>query len=313
MKKKYNQMKTKFLYILLLNCTVCYGQSKITSEEILIHNDSIELPGTLTYSNTKTPLVIWIHGSGNVDRNGNQGTVVKANYIKQFRDEINTQDIAFYSYDKRTSNPKNFKFLKGVLIDSFVDDAKKVIDYFKNDNRFSEIILVGHSQGSLIAMLASKNTNKYISIAGPSTSIDKTIIEQITNQNATFGKVAEAHFKELFETGDIKQVNPLLVSVFSKPNFPFLINWAKYNPTEEIQKITIPTLIINGTKDLQVKIEDANALHTALPSSELVLIENMNHVLKNIEKDADNMNSYYSEKFSLSQKLITTIVAFIKK
>jgi uncharacterized protein len=313
MKKKYNQMKTKFLYILLLICTVCYGQSKITSEEILIHNDSIELPGTLTYSNTKTPLVIWIHGSGNVDRNGNQGTVVKANYIKQFRDEINTQDIAFYSYDKRTSNPKNFKFLKGVLIDSFVDDAKKVIDYFKNDNRFSEIILVGHSQGSLIAMLASKNTNKYISIAGPSTSIDKTIIEQITNQNATFGKVAEAHFKELFETGDIKQVNPLLVSVFSKPNFPFLINWAKYNPTEEIQKITIPTLIINGTKDLQVKIEDANALHTALPSSELVLIENMNHVLKNIEKDADNMNSYYSEKFSLSQKLITTIVAFIKK
>jgi len=44
-----------------------------------------------------------------------------------------------------------------------------------------------------------------------------------------------------------------------------------------------------------------------------VLIENMNHVLKHIEKDADNMNSYYSADFSLSEKLITTVVAFIKK
>lgn len=307
-------MKTKFLYLFLLIWSFTYGQSKVTSEEILIKNDSVILPGTLTFTNTKTPLVIWVHGSGNVDRNGNQaGVNVNANYIKQFRDEINKENIAFFSYDKRTATKSNFAFSKDMKFDAFVTDLNIVINHFKNDKRFSEVILIGHSQGSLIAMLGSKNAEKYISVAGTSTSVDKTIIQQITAQSAEFGKVAEAHFKELVETGDIKQVNPLLASVFAKQNFAFLISWAKYNPSEEIKKLTIPVLIINGTKDLQVKVEDANALHTANPSSELVLIENMNHVLKNIEKDADNMSSYYSPDFEISKKLVTTIVAFIKK
>lgn len=304
-------MKCKLIYITLLISSICFGQ-KINSEEILIKNDSIELPGTLTFSKENTPLVIWVHGSGNVDRNGNQGTIIKANYIKQFRNEINANGISFFSYDKRTANPKNFKFLKGTLYEDLVNDTKKVIAYFKNDKRFSEIILVGHSQGSLTAMLASKNTNKYISIAGPSKTIDKTIIEQITNQNAELGNIAKAHFKELSETGNIKQVNPLLISVFAKQNLPFIASWAKYNPTVEIKKISIPTLIINGTKDIQVKVEDAKELNKVAPSSKLVIINNMNHVLKNIEKDTDNMNSYYSADFMLSKELITTIVAFLK-
>ena len=306
-------MKIKFLYIFIFIGFITYSQSKITSEEILIKNDAIELPGTLSFTSTNTPLVIWVHGSGNVDRNGNQGAVVKANYIQQFRDEINKKGVAFYSFDKRTSNAKNFKFLKGITLNDFVSDVQKTINHFKNDNRFSEIILIGHSQGSLIAMLASKNVQKYISLAGPGESIDKTMVKQVTAQNALLGEATAAHFKELKETGAIKEVNPLLISIFSKPNLPFFKSWASYDPTEEIKKLRIPVLIINGTKDLQVKVEDANALHKANPSSELVIIENMNHVLKNIEVDADNMKSYYSADFQLSKKLLTSIIAFIKK
>ena len=306
-------MKIKFLNILLFVCSFTYGQAKIISEEILVKNDSIELPGTLSFTNTKTPLIIWVHGSGNVDRNGNQGAIIKANYIKQFRDEINKNNLAFFSFDKRTSNPKNFKLLKGIVFTDFVEDVEKVVQHFKKDNRFSEIILVGHSQGSLVAMLASKNIAKYISLAGPGESIDKTMVKQVTAQNALLGETTAAHFKELKETGSIKEVNPFLVSIFSKANLLFFKSWANYNPIEELKKLTIPVLIINGTKDLQVKVEDANALHNAKPSSELVIIENMNHVLKNIEKDADNMNSYYSADFKLSKKLVTTVIAFIKK
>ena len=94
-------MKTKFLYISLILSTLCIGQT-LQSEEILVFNDSIELPGTLTYSKENTPLIIWVHGSGNVDRNGNQGSMIKANYIKQFRDSINKNDIAlsYFNYLK---------------------------------------------------------------------------------------------------------------------------------------------------------------------------------------------------------------------
>lgn len=305
-------MKIKLLYILLFVWSFSNAQTKVTSEEILIKNDAIELPGTLTFTKVKSPLVIWIHGSGNVDRNGNQGAIVKANYIKQFRDEINKENIAFFSYDKRTANKKNIPFLKGITFTDFIDDAKKVINHFKDDKRFSKIILVGHSQGSLIAMMSLQNIDKYISLAGPGESIDKTMIKQVTAQNVQLGETTAAHFKELKETGAIKEVNPFLVSLFSKPNWAFLSSWSKLNPVEEIKKVNIPTLIINGTKDLQVKIEDANALHKAKPSAKLAIIKDMNHVLKNIKIDADNMKSYYTADFTISSELITTVVAFIK-
>ena len=74
----------------------------------------------------------------------------------------------------------------------------------------------------------------------------------------------------------------------------------------------MPILILNGTKDLQVTVEDANNLHNAQPNSELVIIENMNHVLKTIEKDEDNLTSYSSPDFPLSSELISAIENFIK-
>lgn len=302
------------LLIASLTSLLLKGQAKIESQEVLIKNGDIELPGTLTSTKESKKLIIWIHGSGNVDRNGNQaGANVKANYIKQFRDQINKQNIAFFSFDKRTANPKNVPFLKGTIFDDFVDDAKKVVSHFKKNMKFDEIILTGHSQGSLVAMLAAHDADKYISIAGPAASVQKTIVAQISKQSEPLGKVASEHFNELNETGDIRTVNPFLVTIFSKPNLDFLKNWNSYNPSEEIKKLKIPVLIINGTKDLQVSIEAAKTLHESNKNSELKIIENMNHVIKKIEIDADNLKSYYSPDFPISQKLTEVITDFTKK
>lgn len=302
-------------YVSLSIFSIAVSLAQVKSEEININNMAIQLPGTLTYSSENQPLIIWIHGSGQIDRNGNQPAQnVKANYIKQFRDAVNKEGIAFFSFDKRTANSKNTPFLSdGVLITDFILDAKEVVNYFKNDERFSEIILVGHSQGSLVAMLATENVDKYISIAGAGESIDKTLVKQISKQSIEIGKIAEEQFKELKDTGEIKEVNPNLLALLSKPNQPFFASWMALNPLEEIQKINIPILIINGTKDMQVKVDDAKALHTAKPASELVIIENMNHVLKDIQKEEDNLKSYFSAEYPLSTKLTETIVSFVKK
>lgn len=310
-------MRIKYLITLLFVSFISFGQSKITSEEIIIYNGSIELPGTLTYikSIKKQRLIIWVHGSGNVDRNGNQnGVNVQANYIKQFRDSVNKYDIAFFSYDKRTANPKNLKLLKNISFNDLVLDVQKVIFSFKDDPRYSEIILVGHSQGSLVAMLAvNEFVDKYISIAGLSESVNKTIIKQVSAQNEEFGKITEQHIDELISTGTINEVNPMLAALFAKKNHKFLLDYFKYNPQDKIKELKIPILILNGDKDIQVSIEDAKKLHKANPISRLVLIRNMNHVLKIINKDEDNLKSYYSADFPLSEELIRTIRAFIKE
>jgi len=295
------------LTIYLFGITVVFSQIK--TAEITLHNQAIELPGTLSYPSEKSPLIIWVHGSGGVDRNGNQ-----PQYIQQFREAVNKENIAFFSYDKRTANQKNLAFLKeGVFISDFIFDVEEVVLHFKNDKRFSRIILAGHSQGSLIAMLALKNVAKYISIAGAGETIDKTLIRQLSAQNPEFGNIAKAHFKELKETGTIKEVNPNLMPIFAKPNQDFWSSWIAIDPIEAIKRVSIPTLIINGDKDLQVTIEDAANLKKAKPNAQLAIIKNMNHVLKDIQKKEDNLKSYTSSEFPLSKEFIETIVSFVKK
>ncbi|MDP5106431.1 MAG: alpha/beta hydrolase [Polaribacter sp.] len=301
-----------YLIVSVFGIVVSFAQIK--SEEITIKNEAIELPGTLTYFQENTPLIIWVHGSGPIDRNGNQPAQnVNANYIKQFREAINKENIAFFSFDKRTANKNNSDYLKDTKFTDFALDVDVIVHHFKKDKRFTKITLIGHSQGSLIAMLASKNIDTYISLAGAGETIDKTIVKQIGKNNPTLGEAAQKQFDTLQAKGKIKTVNPFLMNIFAKQNQAFLYEWMQLNPTEEIKKITVPTLIINGDKDLQVKIEDAENLKNAKPNAELVIIKNMNHVLKNIEKEEDNLASYYSPDFPISEKLITTIVEFVKK
>jgi len=311
-------MKLKLVLLIGLISFSILSQSRIISEEIFLLNDSIQLPGTLTYSKAELPqpLVIFVHGSGNVDRNGNQGTLANANYIKLLSEALNKNGIAFYRYDKRTATRSNLKFLvKGLTINKFTKDLQLAINHFKNDKRFSGITLIGHSQGSLIAMLAlTADIKKYISLAGPSKSIDVVMTSQIRDQNGdVVGDLVESHFKELKTTGVIANVNPNLLSLFNKSNQPFFKSWMAYIPEEEIKNITIPILILNGTKDIQVSVDDANNLHKANPKSKLVVINNMNHVLKTILKDEDNIKSYTSPEFSLSEDLVIEITKFINE
>ena len=103
-------------------------------------------------------------------------------------------------------------------------------------------------------------------------------------------------------------------SLFNKNVQPFLISWLKYNPQAEIKKLMIPTLIINGSKNLQVNNLDAKLLNKANLNSELEIIQNMNHILKEIKGDmTENMNSYANPELPIMPELVEIISAFIKK
>jgi fermentation-respiration switch protein FrsA (DUF1100 family) len=87
----------------------------------------------------------------------------------------------------------------------------------------------------------------------------------------------------------------------------------KYNSTVEIAKLKAPVLIVNGTTDLQVGIEDAKLLSKANPSAQLKLIPGMNHVLKDAPANRElNFNTYNSPDLPLKAELIPVLVDFIK-
>ncbi len=302
------------IYILLLTNTLASAQ-QVISKEIQLNNGEIELPGTLTYpkSASPIPLVIFIHGSGNVDRNGNQGFFVQGNYIKMLADSLNTKGIAFYRYDKRTASPDNLKKLKGTLLTDFVADAKIAASKFLKDERFNGIHLIGHSQGSLVGMLAVDKTIKsYCSLAGTANTIDKTIIQQITNQDSTLASITKDHIAELIAADTIIKVNPNLYSLFAPPNQKFFKNWMSFNPSIEIKKLTLPTLIVNGDADLQVPVIEAEQLKASKPDAQLKIISKMNHVLKTISLPDNNLKSYTDPSFPISKELVNVLSVFIK-
>ena len=293
---------------------------EVKTEELYLKNGDISLPGTLTIpaAKKKTPLIIFIQGSGNPDRNGNQaGTMIQIGYIKTLRDSLNAKGFSFYSYDKRSATLSNIKQLSKITFASFTDDANVAVDNFKGDNRFSSIHLIGHSQGSLVGMLAINNRkdkviSSFISIAGAGKTIDKIIVEQLTNQNPGLGKMAKEQFTELMTTDTIKEVNPLLISVFQPVYQKFIKQWAKIDPAAEIKKLHIPALILNGDSDLQVSTDDAQLLKDAYPKATLKIIPKMNHVLKVVNSVTENQESYTSSNFNISKELLNVIEDFIR-
>ncbi|ALM09104.1 hypothetical protein SB49_01090 [Sediminicola sp. YIK13] len=305
----------RLLIILIALLPFVVHSQKITQEELTLKNGEIELPGTLSLPEfqSKLPLIIFIHGSGNVDRNGNQaGVGINANYIKALSDSLNKRGIAFYRYDKRTATLSNLEKLGSITIMNFMDDAKIAIDHFKNDPRFNSLFLIGHSQGSLVGMLSiTPDIKGFISIAGPGQTIDSTILEQLHKQNPDVAKLAEEHFTELMTTDTIVNVHPFLMQLFKPQNQSFIKSWIVLDPVAEIKKINIPILLLNGGEDLQVTEKDLEILKEAQPNAKSELVPHMNHVLKEVYSTSENQKSYFQESYPLSSKLVELITAFI--
>ncbi|MBS5980251.1 MAG: alpha/beta hydrolase, partial [Dysgonomonas mossii] len=112
----------------------------------------------------------------------------------------------------------------------------------------------------------------------------------------------------------ISNIPPNLNALFRPSVQPYMISVMKYNPQEEIAKLTIPTLIIQGTTDIQVPIEHANLLSVANPKAQKVIIENMNHVLKDCKSSdmAEQTATYSNKSIPLNKEVGKVIINFIK-
>lgn len=307
-------MKCIVLFMSLFAFSMLHSQEAKNNEtEISV---SKHIDGTLLVpeSGSKT-LAIIIAGSGPTDRNGNQN-FMKTNNLKKLATLLADKDIATFRYDKRiVKQIRRGNVDPNIMFDDFVKDAIDVIEYFKVRKTFDKIYIIGHSQGSLIGILASLDrADGFISLAGAGQSIDKVIAEQVQKTAPMFTSDTERILGILKQGKTTKEYPQALASIFDISIQPFMSNWIKYSPTEELKKLDMPILIVNGTKDLQVSVEEAKLLSESAKHSELVLIEKMNHVLFIIEGDEqENAKSYNDHAGKVSSELIDKISDFINK
>ncbi len=276
------------------------------------------IKGTLIHSKDqmyKTNLVILIAGSGPTDRNGNQKGMVN-NSLKFLAEGIVDLKTDVFRFDKsiiaqiaagKIDETKN-------LFQSNIDDVLDIIKYFKANYKYKKIIIAGHSEGSLVGMVAANgNADGFISIAGAGRSANLIIDEQVAKQMPDVKDEVHANLEMLKKGQTFENKNPNLAMLFRASVQPYLISWFQFNPQDEIKKLTIPVLIVNGTKDIQVSIDDAKLLKNAKPDSKLELIENMNHVFKEIKGETpENMASYSNPSLPVCKDLISKIKDFLK-
>ena len=192
--------------------------------------------------------------------------------------------------------------------ENYVEDANAWASELNADARFNRLIIVGHSEGSLIGMLASEKADVFVSLAGAGRSIDVILKEQLAEQLSGKKKLLRAANEGLSKLKEGKLVEDAPVELFGlfRPSIqPYMMSWMKYDPAVEIWNLKIPIVIVQGTTDLQVKEEDAVILFKAHPlNARLIIIENMNHVLKIAPLDrAKNIETYSNPELPLAPEL----------
>ena len=301
--------------LILFNTGIAQNNKPTYNEEDVSITKWID--GTLlTPINSNKPnLAIIIAGSGPTNRNGNQN-FLKNNSLKKLAEGISNKGIATFRYDKRiVKQIRQNNIDKNIMFDDFVSDALSVIDYFKEKNTYNKIYIIGHSQGSLVGMLAAKDkADGFISLAGAGQNIGNVLVEQVTKMAPKLGEETQ-RIVDILKTGESTTDYPAaLASLFGPQIQKFMINWMQYNPTEILKTLQMPILLINGTKDLQVSVNEAELLKAANDKSQLTIIENMNHVLFEIEGDDLENSKSYNESFRpISSQLISSIITFIEK
>lgn len=274
-----------------------------------------QLLGDLYTTTTQNEnLVIIVPGSGPTNRNGNSYIGLKGNSYKMLATALAPHQLDVFTYDKRIIAQMKTNQVKeeDTRFEDGVTDLALIVDYFAP--RYSRITLVGHSEGALLAnLLANKcaKVTKFVSLQGPGTTADQLIYEQVMQQFPALGPQVTTINASLKKGQTVENIPPMLQALYRPSVQPYLISWIKYDPSVEIAKIKQPVLIIDGDKDLQVSIKQGDLLSQANPKAKRVTLKNMNHVLKQIDKDEDNMKSYGDPSFPLHPELIPTLVSFI--
>ncbi|MDM1548303.1 alpha/beta hydrolase [Empedobacter falsenii] len=305
----------KILFVFILICSTVFGQSTndFTESDIQLNENQVKLFGTLCLPQnvkSKIPIVLLISGSGPTDRNGNNNMMIN-NSLKYLAHSLAEKGIASIRYDKRGIGESSIVNLdeSKLTFDDYVEDTSNWITFLKKDKRFSSISIAGHSEGSLIGMLAStKNVDKFISVSGAGEPIDQILKKQLTQLPEKLKTESYVIIDSLKNGNTVNNINPNLSALFRKSVQPYLISWIKYNPVNEINKLTIPFLVIQGDMDIQVDTDNAKNLS---PKS-AVIIKGMNHVLKNVTSK-DDLSSYNNPKLPINTELVEVISNFIFK
>lgn len=266
-------------------------------------------------------VILIIPGSGPTDRDGNNPLGVNASTYRLLAEELLLNGIATLRIDKREmfASSEAVPDANAVTIDDYVDDVRSWMTALKQHLENPCIWLLGHSEGGIVALASVKESDVYglIVVATPSRPLGDVLRYQLESNPENAILLDDAFFiiheLEQARRVDVKDMHPALQRLFRPAVQGFLINIFSFNPSHLIADMTKPVLVLQGQRDLQVTESDARALKAANPKSTLVLLPDVNHVLKEVYSDdrCENNAAYTNASLPLASGIVDAITLFL--
>ncbi|MCU1774338.1 alpha/beta hydrolase [Pseudomonas sp. 13B_3.2_Bac1] len=309
------------LRVLILSLTLFTGfaHATVLQRPISLETGSGELFGSLLLpkSDNPVPVVLILAGSGPTDRDGNNPDGGRNDSLKRLAWVLAKHNIASVRYDKRgvaaslAATPDE----RNLSVEAYVNDAVAWSQKLKNDPRFGPLILLGHSEGALIATLAAPRADAaaLISLSGSARPVDQVIREQLARSLPPPLMLRSNEILDSLKAGHTDDNVPAPLQAIFRPSVqPYLISLFRQDPAKAFAQLKMPALIIQGTHDMQVGVGDAQALKAARPEAQLVVIEGMNHVMRIVPADVKRqLASYKDPNLPLAAELGGKLIEFI--
>jgi uncharacterized protein len=271
----------------------------------------------------KGPMMLIIPGSGPTDRDGNSPYGVKASTYRLLAEGLAEHGIGTVRIDKRGMFASQNAVADGnaVTIDDYVSDVAAWSAAIRKQTNAPCLWLLGHSEGGLVALVAARNVPGIcglVLVGAAGRPISDVIRQQLKANPANAPILPQATAAiDALESGrrfDTSGMNPALMPLFAPPLQGFLISLLSYDSAKLIASVDKPVLIMQGTRDIQIDVADAEHLKQANPKAELALLTDTNHVLKTVKSDdrTANVATYADPSLPLAPGVVNTIVNFVK-
>ena len=206
---------------------------------------------------------------------------------------------------------------------TYVDDAVAWARLLRAQRGVTCVVILGHSEGALIGAMAAAHVPQcgVIEISGPGRPLGVLVEEQLRAQATAAGTPAATEglnvalhiLTELRAGRTVADVPPFLTAIFRPSVQPYLISELNIDPAQTLAAVHTPALIMQGNTDLQVSVADAQRLRAGRPDARLVILDGVNHVLKDapVERGA-NIAAYADPNLPLSAAVVPTLLEFVR-
>jgi len=282
------------------------------------------LAGTmLRGSSAQGPVALIIPGSGPTDRDGNNPLGIRAASYRLLAQGLAAEGITAVRIDKRGmfGSAGAVPDANAVTIADYVTDTAAWVKSVRVKTGAPCVWLIGHSEGGLVALAAAQEVENLcglVLVAAAGRPLGDVIKSQLRANpaNAPFLEAADAAIDELAagRRVDASALPQPLAPLFNPAVQGLLISTFSLDPADLARKAQLPILIVQGGKDIQVSVADAERLKAANPAATLIILPNANHVLKDVAGDspADNLAAYQALDLPLSEGLVSGIAAFVR-